>query len=293
MRKAEIIKKFDEIVEFAEIEKFLDTPVKRYSSGMYVRLAFAVAANLEPDILIVDEVLAVGDAQFQKKCLGKMKDVSMKEGRTVLFVSHNLNAVEQLCNKAMLIKAGSIDIIDMNVKNVIKNYILEDGNGYRKSEWMKRSNEFDNPWFTPTRFVICDSDGQISPIPIRNDEEVYVQIEGEVQETNEKLSIAYYLYNDDNILLYQSATHDISVERFLKFKVGINKAVTRLPVNLLNEGTYRLEMVIFLHGQKYICQQMNNAPSIFIEILGNFSISPNWTSRRQGILAPVIQWQLI
>src|ERR1035437_2580046 len=97
MGRAEIKRKFDEIVDFAEIEKFLDTPVKRYSSGMYVRLAFAVAAHLEPEILVVDEVLAVGDAQFQKKCLGKMEDVSAKEGRTVLFVSHNMQAINQLC----------------------------------------------------------------------------------------------------------------------------------------------------------------------------------------------------
>jgi lipopolysaccharide transport system ATP-binding protein len=103
MSKAEIKQKFDEIVAFAEVERFLDTPVKRYSSGMYVRLAFAVAAHLEPEILLVDEVLAVGDIAFQKKCLGKMEDVSSKEGRTVLFVSHNLNAVEQLCEKSILV----------------------------------------------------------------------------------------------------------------------------------------------------------------------------------------------
>src|SRR5208282_2399541 len=96
MTRAEIVRKFDEIVQFSGIEEFLDTPVKRYSSGMYVRLAFAVAAHLEPEILIVDEVLAVGDAEFQKKCLGKMQDVSTKEGRTVLFVSHNMAAVQQL-----------------------------------------------------------------------------------------------------------------------------------------------------------------------------------------------------
>ena len=101
MSKSEIQSKFDEIVAFAEVEKFLDTPVKRYSSGMYVRLAFAVAAHLEPEILIVDEVLAVGDAEFQKKCLGKMKDVS-GEGRTVLFVSHNMGAIKALCNKGIL-----------------------------------------------------------------------------------------------------------------------------------------------------------------------------------------------
>jgi lipopolysaccharide transport system ATP-binding protein len=109
MSRAEIAQKFDEIVAFAEVEKFLDTPVKRYSSGMYVRLAFAVAAHLEPEILIVDEVLAVGDAQFQKKCLGKMEDVS-KEGRTVLFVSHQMAAVEALCNRAILINAGQVHL---------------------------------------------------------------------------------------------------------------------------------------------------------------------------------------
>ncbi len=108
MSRAEIRSKFDEIVAFAEIEKFLDTPVKRYSSGMYVRLAFAVAAHLEPEILIVDEVLAVGDAQFQKKCLGKMEDVSRTDGRTVLFVSHNLAVVSQLCPKAILLDKGCI-----------------------------------------------------------------------------------------------------------------------------------------------------------------------------------------
>ncbi|MCC6484329.1 MAG: ABC transporter ATP-binding protein, partial [Armatimonadetes bacterium] len=106
MSRAEIRRKFDEIVEFAEIEKFLDTPVKRYSSGMYVRLAFAVAAHLEPEILVVDEVLAVGDAQFQQKCLGKMEDVASREGRTVFFVSHNLVAVDSLCSRAILLKQG-------------------------------------------------------------------------------------------------------------------------------------------------------------------------------------------
>src|SRR5256884_7828012 len=108
MTRAEIAKKFDEIVAFAETEKFLDTPVKHYSSGMYVRLAFAVAAHLEPEILIVDEVLAVGDAEFQRKCLGKMEEVSKNEGRTVLFVSHNLGAVARLCTRGLLVEKGDV-----------------------------------------------------------------------------------------------------------------------------------------------------------------------------------------
>lgn len=122
MSRAEIRKKFDEIVDFAEVEKFLDTPVKRYSSGMYVRLAFAVAAHLEPEILIVDEVLAVGDAQFQKKCLGKMEDVSLKEGRTVLFVSHNMGMIGNLCNEGVLINKGQVEI-NGNINDVMNCYI--------------------------------------------------------------------------------------------------------------------------------------------------------------------------
>lgn len=124
MSRVEIKSKFDEIIDFAEIERFLDTPVKRYSSGMYVRLAFAVAAHLEPEILIVDEVLAVGDIQFQNKCLGKMDDVSKKEGRTVIFVSHNMNAIRTLCNRGLLLKKGQVEI-DGSVEDVINNYLVE------------------------------------------------------------------------------------------------------------------------------------------------------------------------
>lgn len=121
MNKREIKSKFDEIVEFAGIERYIDTPVKRYSSGMYVRLAFAVAAHLEPDILIVDEVLAVGDAEFQKKCLGKMKDVSEREGRTVLFVSHNMGAVQSLCTAGILLKYGRVSLVG-NASEIINSY---------------------------------------------------------------------------------------------------------------------------------------------------------------------------
>lgn len=122
MTRVEIKKKFDEIVDFAEIEKFLDTPVKRYSSGMYVRLAFSVAAHLEPEILLVDEVLAVGDAQFQNKCLGKMEDVSAKEGRTVLFVSHNMAAVKNLCGRGILLSQGSIEYLGTS-SDIIQKYV--------------------------------------------------------------------------------------------------------------------------------------------------------------------------
>lgn len=124
MSRAEIRKKFDEIVAFAEVEQFIDTPVKRYSSGMYVRLAFAVAAHLEPEILLVDEVLAVGDAQFQKKCLGKMEDVSKKDGRTIIFVSHNMLAIENLCNSAIVLTNGNISK-QGTISECIKEYMVD------------------------------------------------------------------------------------------------------------------------------------------------------------------------
>ncbi|MCC7230446.1 MAG: ABC transporter ATP-binding protein, partial [Fimbriimonadaceae bacterium] len=122
MRRREIDRQFDAIVDFAEVEKFLDTPVKRYSSGMYVRLAFAVAAHLNPEILIVDEVLAVGDAQFQKKCLGKMQDVSRQDGRTVLFVSHNMAAIKALCTKALYLAKGST-LMTGDSESVVTHYL--------------------------------------------------------------------------------------------------------------------------------------------------------------------------
>lgn len=141
MGKSEIRRKFDEIISFAEVEKFIDTPVKRYSSGMYVRLAFAVAAHLEPEILIVDEVLAVGDAKFQQKCLGKMRDVSA-EGRTIMFVSHNNSAISTLCNRGIVMDSGSL-VIDSNVRDAISFYC----NQVNDSKFTAEANE-DKPTIT-------------------------------------------------------------------------------------------------------------------------------------------------
>ena len=140
MSRAEIRKKFDEIVEFAEIEKFLDTPVKRYSSGMYVRLAFAVAAHLEPEILIVDEVLAVGDAGFQKRCLGKMEDVSKREGRTVLFVSHNMAAIGELAHRTIFLSKGSV-LMDAATQETLAVYL---SSGDKQSVYQSARGENDD-----------------------------------------------------------------------------------------------------------------------------------------------------
>ncbi len=143
MTRREIRAKFDEIVAFAEVEKFLDTPVKRYSSGMYVRLAFAVAAHLEPEILVVDEVLAVGDASFQKKCLGKMEDVADREGRTVLFVSHQMGAVKRLCSRVMLIRGGTIQIDD-SPEICLETYLSSDVTLQNRSPLKERTDRQGN-----------------------------------------------------------------------------------------------------------------------------------------------------
>jgi len=138
MKKAEIDRKFDEIVAFAETEKFLDTPVKHYSSGMYVRLAFAVAAHLEPEILIVDEVLAVGDVQFQRKCLGKIQNIAKGEGRTILFVSHNMDAIQRLCSRCLLLAEGQL-ITDGNVGGAVARYLSNNPHRARPNEWIDTS----------------------------------------------------------------------------------------------------------------------------------------------------------
>jgi lipopolysaccharide transport system ATP-binding protein len=158
MSRVEIKRKFDEIVAFAEVERFLDTPVKRYSSGMYVRLAFAVAAHLEPEILIVDEVLAVGDVHFQKKCLGKMEDVG-KEGRTVLFVSHQMSAIEKLCSRAVVLSAGGVKF-DGDTKSAI-NFYLKDVEAQMKDIKILNLRRSGNGNVRITQFCLEDVDGNI------------------------------------------------------------------------------------------------------------------------------------
>ena len=149
MRKREIDRKLDEIVDFSGIERYIDTPVKRYSSGMYVRLAFAVAAHLESEILIVDEVLAVGDAEFQKKCLGKMGDVSLKEGRTILFVSHNLAAIKSLCRKGVLLTNGEVEVVSNSINKVVEQYTKPISNGQGPKSIEKLGLVIDEIFFEP------------------------------------------------------------------------------------------------------------------------------------------------
>ena len=200
MTKHEIDRKFDEIVAFAEIEKFLDTPVKRYSSGMYVRLAFAVAANLESDILIVDEVLAVGDAAFQKKCLGKMNEVSKSDGKTILFVSHQLNTLQALCNKGIVLSKGEVSLNVSSSELAIKHYMLLANQTARTSIYDRLDREGEGK-IKVTDIKFSNSNKQDIEELITG-QQLFIHISYQCINTfiGQKISIALAFYGDDGIL---------------------------------------------------------------------------------------------
>lgn len=291
MSKDEIRRKFDEIVAFAEVEKFIDTPVKRYSSGMYVRLAFAVAAHLEPEILIVDEVLAVGDVQFQQKCLGKMQDVG-KEGRTVLFVSHNMGAIEQLCTSALLLDKGNVARKSDDVVSVVKDYVFSGNASGMSCYWENPGTpEFDNDYFKPLRFYFSDADGnEIRNMPVRNDSDIWINVIGDVRKSDPALYFGIGVFTETETLLFGSSFFDGHPEMWPKIELGLNRLRCQLPKHTLNEGTYKIE----IHGGRlnqgfYFYPGVTN-PAILLEIKGGLSDSPLWLEKRLGLFAPVLEW---
>jgi len=290
MKKREIEDKFDEIVQFSGVEQFLDTPVKRYSSGMQVRLAFSVAAHLEPEILLVDEVLAVGDAEFQKKCLGKMGKVA-REGRTVLFVSHNLNAIERMCNCCILLEKGSVVRNGSDVSQTIKEYLFPFGEGILPSWWTNDNNEFKNPWFTPHKFFITDSSGNPLKNPISNNQDIQIQIEGNIDRPDSALDIGYAIHSEEGVTLYLSCINDQEESYRPIFSRGNILLRTKIPKRFLNEGVYTIELCAFLHSQMWILEPRKYAPSLSLHIQGGLSDSPYWTARRPGVIAPLLEWE--
>lgn len=291
MRRSEILSKFDEIVAFAEIEKFLDTPVKRYSSGMYVRLAFSVAAHLEPEILIVDEVLAVGDAQFQKKCLGKLSEEA-HEGRAVIFVSHNLPAVENLCTRAILLENGRILEDSRDVRGVISNYLSAGPDGTGLSEWVNADNRLNHHAMQPTYFAVVDQTDTALSRAARNDEQLCVIIRADVHTKDPALHIGFALYAQDGEMLLWSLSTDAPEEQWPRPSTGKVEWRCRLPKRFLNEGAYRLELIASLHHREGIVLPGQNSPSVRFEIQGGLSDSPYWVAAREGRLAPVWNWTL-
>jgi lipopolysaccharide transport system ATP-binding protein len=288
MRRDEITRKFDEIVDFAGVEKFIDTPVKRYSSGMYVRLAFAVAAHLDPEILVVDEVLAVGDAEFQKKCLGKMGEVA-QGGRTVLFVSHNMTAIRQLCRKVLWIDQGIVKKEHQDVDNVIKDYLTT---APIRSRWENSGEEYDNLWFTPKRVYFCDYKGNPLEMPINKDTDVWVRIEAVIHHIDPSLTIGYAMYDELGTLLFWSYQTDNDVDKWPKLSMGKCSLNGEIPKFLFNEGRYKLELIGGLHNRQWIFKPGDNNPNIYLEFSGGLSTSPFWVHKRPGIFAPTLNWKL-
>lgn len=288
MRAHEIRSKFDAIVAFAEIEKFLDTPVKRFSSGMYVRLAFAVAAHLDPEILVVDEVLAVGDAQFQKKCLGKMKDIG-GSGRTVLFVSHNMAAIEQMCSRCVVLQKGQLLSDSTDVSEAVRLY-LASGEEAHVARWDNANDEFRDSPFQPSSFWLGDKAGNAIPLPARRDAEVWVHVAGQLREQDEALQIGYGLFSEDGHLVYWSCTTDTAQEQWPQLVPGPVHVKSRVPMELLNEGDYRLGLLVALYFREWIAEPGARGPEIILPVRGALSESPYWVTRRPGLLAPAIRW---
>jgi lipopolysaccharide transport system ATP-binding protein len=288
MKRDEIEEKFDEIVAFAETEKFLDTPVKHYSSGMYMRLAFAVAAHLEPEILVVDEVLAVGDAEFQKKCLNKMSDVA-RQGRTVLFVSHNMNAIERLCLSVLMLEKGEVRERSRSIDKVIKSYFF-DSIESEAGEWINPGDLFENPWFKPLRFVVSDGNGRKKHQPVSNDSESWIEIEAKIEQLDQALTVGYAIYSEEGSLLYWSYQTDGPSDHWPELRRGHCVLRSRLPGRLLNEGVYKIELIGGLHFRQWLFEPIVNCPVIYLNIQGGLSDSPVWMNKRPGLLAPVIRW---
>jgi lipopolysaccharide transport system ATP-binding protein len=236
MSSAEIRRKFDEIVAFSEVEKFLDTPVKHYSSGMYTRLAFAVAAHLEPEILIVDEVLAVGDAQFQKKCMGKMGDVA-REGRTVLFVSHNMPAVANLCSRAILLTRGRV-AADGPAQEIVNRYISSGQDASGEVTW-------DDPDTAPgnekvrLHAVRVLSDGQaVSEVEIQN--EVNIQIEYWCRSSGISIATSFHLVHQTGVVVFATGN-----DRF-PHDAGLFKVAFTIAGRFLNDGYYSVNAFLLV-----------------------------------------------
>ena len=239
MSRVEIKKHFDAIVDFAEVEKFLDTPVKRYSSGMYVRLAFAVAAHLEPEILVVDEVLAVGDAEFQKKCLGKMEDVSKNEGRTVLFVSHQMDAIEKLTNRSIMLKNGRINIF-ANTDEVVNRY-LKDSNA--ETELTKFSKREGTGKVRIIKIEVLSDGKRVSML--KQGQPFNVQIEF-ISETDEPFDISFALENHREQALFCTQLSD---RNDIKSGNGVGIAKLTFDIPHIRKGEYRCSMAVYKPDQ--------------------------------------------
>lgn len=287
MARREIQRKFDEIVAFAEVEKFIDTPVKRYSSGMYLRLAFAVAAHLEPEILIVDEVLAVGDASFQKKCLNKMQDVG-QAGRTVLFVSHNMAAITRLCSRTILLQEGRI-LSDGPSNQVVGVYLRSGVGSTAAREWADPAKAPGNDIVRLRAVRARTADGQVSEaVDIR--QPIGIEMEFEVLQSGHVLVPDVRLFNDDGILIFAAFNQDPEWRKRLRV-MGRYRSTAWIPGNLMAEGTFIVSTAIstleplnvHLYEQDAIAFQV-------VDSLDGDSARGDYAGSMPGVIRPILQW---
>lgn len=279
MTKQEIKRKFDEIVDFSGVERYIDTPVKRYSSGMYVRLAFAVAAHLESEILILDEVLAVGDAEFQKKCLGKMGDVSKNEGRTVLFVSHNMGAMRSLCQKAIFLKNGTVEKTG-EITEVINYYIT---NLVIRNSLYTSKNIVHNPLsVTEVKLNALGND------LIDVQEQLEFSVSFVVNNPESKHSIAFILKNDDIVLAMNFIS--LNGSQILDIEKGTYTVITKnFPKGLLKAGRYSIDIACGIMRTKPV-QFIENAIAFELDLLSGKDHNSLYSSSRQGLVVLNYDW---
>jgi len=261
MKRHEIIRKLDEIIQFAGVERYIDTPVKRYSSGMYVRLAFGVAAHLEPEILIVDEVLAVGDAEFQKRCIGKMQDVSQKEGRTVLFVSHNMAAVKALCTQALVLKNGRVDFEKGNTELAIHHYLkLED-----ELMALPLHDRKDRQGLGTIRLVkmeyINNLGYQVGQFISGEKVEIRVHYENQSNDVGQNNMIGILITNSEGLVVLDLSSEYTGFEfKWSHGKSHISCIIDKLP---LSGGSYFIELIVWQNGN--LQDWIQNAANLNIE----------------------------
>lgn len=286
MKRADIERKFDEIVVFSEVEKFIDTPVKHYSSGMYLRLAFSVAAHLEPEILLVDEVLAVGDAGFQKKCLGKMGSVA-KEGRTVLFVSHNLGAITQLCGRAVQLEKGRLKRVGPSVE-VVNTYLSSLFGTEVKSSWSVESSQLNDSEVRFTSARLLSSDGRPRSVVNFNDS-LIVEIAYDLKVPIRDLSVTFHLYDSMNNIVFESIDTDMPEWSGRVRDPGRYRATAAIPPCLLRPGRYYLSFVSYVQGKNSfkLFQHLEGALTFDVSEV-EYTFHPG----RFGIVSPVLDWKV-
>ena len=286
MTKKEITDKLDEIIAFSGCERYIDTPVKRYSSGMTVRLAFAVAAFLEPEILVIDEVLAVGDAEFQKKAIGKMQDISKGEGRTVLFVSHNMAAVKSLCTRGIVMEQGRV-VFEGGIDPAIDEYLSDNNNAYRK--WI--GNQAPCSDFIRLKEVkVLKINNEISLNHAISDE-IKIEFSYEIIKENQLFTHGFNLFNNQNIHILSS--HDKDSATLKKgLALGIHKKIVTIPGNLLAEGSYSCSFAIMRYNPFHIeFHELDTVGFNVIDELGSDTVRGNYSGGFPGIVRPLLNWK--